>query len=1018
MEYNISISVIIPVYNAEKYLDKCLESIINQSLKDIEIIFINDGSTDSSLKLLEKYRSKDNRIIIIDQKNLRQAAARNNGLKIAKGEYISFVDADDWIEDTFLEQMYNEAINNDADIVASNVKSFINNNYKPDEYVGYWTMYGSKNTLISAEDKFGIIYSCAIWNKIYRREFLMKNSIFFCEDLFLEDVTFNHVASILSNKIIVSNNTFYYYNRGNDNSFMHNAEISKKTLDMINMTKKTKELIKDKTISDYNVYSKILDSFEIYNLLGWLNQINKKYIEEYYELMRNSFKKIDIHNNNFILEEYLKLYNKVLENDTYVNFIYKNKQEYIMFNRLDNLKKEIDKYDVISFDIFDTLLLRPYATPQNVFQHLEAMYNAIGFSSIREVAEDNLRNYKNIEYADYDEIYSIIPSDFQFLKEKEVELETNTLYANLEIKDLFNYVKKLNKKIILVSDMYYSSEILDKILKNNGYEGYENIYISGQLKKAKYDKTLFEYVKEKLNIEYTKILHIGDNIHSDYNIPKSLGMNAFHYIKPLDQLFSLNNKLNILLNENIKDFTVGVIIGVLLKKFVYEGFSNNYWEYFGYYIGGPLCYGLTKFVYDEVVKENIKDIIFVARDGYTIQKIFNLIKKEYDIQSYYIYASRSINTVVSIEYKNTSNWKHRLDSCIQLLKYTSKEFEDKCPKQFNNDDEKIQFIKNNISLITNISNEVFESYKQYISNFNIKNNKLAIFDVSAGFFNSMKLLKKVFPHSDILGLYWLISSDEKDNFWCKAYQKDFRLYLASYEILELIITAPELPVKYLDKNGIFHLIDNEYERKRLNIYNNISNGEISFTKDLLSIFMNYPVNFYYLSIIKLVNTFINYADNIDMSNFADVKHGVNEAHTLYEQLITFNNYSNNNLINSYYYKYNISDILFSVANNDKYKIITILGIKITLKNKKYTIPYRYNILDILFSITDTDKYKIITILGIKITTRQDKTRQDKTRQDKTRQDIIRYYAYFLIIFYIYNYIKYKYKKDQSYLLNR
>lgn len=322
---NIKVSVIIPVYNAEKYLNKCLDSIINQTFKEIEIICVNDGSTDSSLNILENYKNKDNRIIIINQKNLRQVAARNNGMKIAKGEYISFIDSDDYIENNFLENMYKEAKNNDADIAVSNVKSFINNDYSNDTYVGYWCFYNyNHNVLIDAEDKFGVIYSCAIWNKIYRRDFLIKNNIYFFENLFLEDVSFNNISAILSNKIVLLKDTYYYYNLSNPNSFMKLANIKKDTLDMVNMTKKSKEFLKNKLDNNINSikYYQILDSFEIYNLMGWLNQINIKYRNKYYKLLRKVFLNLNIENNNFILEEYIDIYNKVIKYKNYTNFLF------------------------------------------------------------------------------------------------------------------------------------------------------------------------------------------------------------------------------------------------------------------------------------------------------------------------------------------------------------------------------------------------------------------------------------------------------------------------------------------------------------------------------------------------------------------------------------------------------------------------------------------------------------------------------------------------------------------------
>ena len=111
------VSVIIPIFNVENYLKKCLKSIINQTLKDIEIICINDGSSDSSLNILNDFASSDERIIVLSQKNHGPAKSRNEGLKIAKGKYIFFVDSDDYIQDYTLEKLYENAKNNEVQSV-------------------------------------------------------------------------------------------------------------------------------------------------------------------------------------------------------------------------------------------------------------------------------------------------------------------------------------------------------------------------------------------------------------------------------------------------------------------------------------------------------------------------------------------------------------------------------------------------------------------------------------------------------------------------------------------------------------------------------------------------------------------------------------------------------------------------------------------------------------------------------------------------------------------------------------
>lgn len=117
------VSVVVPFYNTEKYLEKCLDSLVNQTLKELEIILVNDGSTDSSLEIAKNYQQKDSRIKIVEQEHLKQGAARNSGMKVAAGEYIGFVDSDDWVDLDYFEKLYNTAKQYNADIaLATNVR--------------------------------------------------------------------------------------------------------------------------------------------------------------------------------------------------------------------------------------------------------------------------------------------------------------------------------------------------------------------------------------------------------------------------------------------------------------------------------------------------------------------------------------------------------------------------------------------------------------------------------------------------------------------------------------------------------------------------------------------------------------------------------------------------------------------------------------------------------------------------------------------------------------------------------
>ena len=118
---NIKVSVIIPAYNTENQITKCLNSVLNQTLKEIEIIVIDDGSTDNTLELINNFKLTDSRITVISQENKKQGAARNRGIEIAKGEYIGFVDSDDYIDRDYYVKLYNSAVNNNCDIATTNI---------------------------------------------------------------------------------------------------------------------------------------------------------------------------------------------------------------------------------------------------------------------------------------------------------------------------------------------------------------------------------------------------------------------------------------------------------------------------------------------------------------------------------------------------------------------------------------------------------------------------------------------------------------------------------------------------------------------------------------------------------------------------------------------------------------------------------------------------------------------------------------------------------------------------------
>lgn len=264
------VSIIVPIYNVQQYMKKGIDSVLEQTLKEIEVILVNDGSTDESGKIAEMYAKIDERVKVIHQSNKGLPGARNAGLKIASGEYIGFVDPDDWIEDDMIEQMYISATKNNSDIVVCN---FIEENIRENHYEVYDNHIGNttlkedeiKTKFIKFIDDKKFFLWPSVCNKIYKREFLDTEHIWQDETLKIaEDLCFNINAIMKANIISGVNKNLYHYMRINPNSLLNRFD-EQKVYNHMHARKKIIEYLKqyDLDLNDYIKYenSKNLRNF-------------------------------------------------------------------------------------------------------------------------------------------------------------------------------------------------------------------------------------------------------------------------------------------------------------------------------------------------------------------------------------------------------------------------------------------------------------------------------------------------------------------------------------------------------------------------------------------------------------------------------------------------------------------------------------------------------------------------------------------------------------------------------------
>lgn len=207
----IKVSVIVPVYNVENYLKQCLESIVQQTLKDIEIIVVNDGSTDNSLDIINEFAGIHSNIKVLNKENGGLSSARNYGMGRANGEFISFIDSDDFIDNNMLEDLYLLVKENSADMAITKIKLYENSTVTKVIPKGIY----KDNYKLTGEEALGEFLRNNItghaWNKIYKRELFTENNISYPEGLLYEDIPTTVQLLAKSNKVVFTNNAYYYY---------------------------------------------------------------------------------------------------------------------------------------------------------------------------------------------------------------------------------------------------------------------------------------------------------------------------------------------------------------------------------------------------------------------------------------------------------------------------------------------------------------------------------------------------------------------------------------------------------------------------------------------------------------------------------------------------------------------------------------------------------------------------------------------------------------------------------------
>lgn len=799
------ISVIVPIYGVEKYVGKCLYSILNQTYSNLEILAVNDASKDFSKKnifdiattdafadfvseeigddnssiqvsleictesekmyaylkmytavAMEKYftvldnfaqevlfnrkRIEEEQYFVIDQClnivtaekfaidnvydaiciEVRQKSyaifsqltrikyiehyqneglfqARLTGYEYSKGTYITTVDSDDYIGIDFLRLLVKRSTETDADVV---VAEMVRENLKI-KYKGKRThamcairdlnlcgeaiadnLFDSEGELSPLWFVWGKLYKKALWDKCYKDLLSVEG-----HHIMLEDMMYGIIFSLNARQYVYCDADTYFYVVNDSASTTNNGSKEKLYKNLSDVFYAFKFI--EKYLINRGVYKK-------YNTK--LERFKEKWARTWYQI-QGEYALTESERTD-VLDQLKDLTsNGVLEMpDERDVFFYNTNTPWD--DRIEMLKEKIVKKDVISFDIFDTLVLRPFYKPSDLFILLNDAYkqrtssSGIAFSEMRIVAEKQARNNlkafgTQFEDITIDEIYGQMMQTYgitadvaQYMLNMETKLEIQFCQPRKKIKELYELAKALDKRVVFVSDMYLPKGTIVSILENCGYKFEDNLYLSSELRVSKTTGHLFQRMLQAENIEAEKCIHIGDNWESDGETARKVGIEPWRTPKTID-LF-MNNVADIkkkksrgnygeLLYKNLTGnfmrysqaldyYGIRCMLAVIANKI----FDNPYgdWEpdtdfnrnpyNVGYMALGMHDYGIARWLIQNVSANN--KIFFVARDGYLAMKVYEVLKKrEKDAPDCeYFYMSRKSFLPLSIV--ETDDW--------------------------------------------------------------------------------------------------------------------------------------------------------------------------------------------------------------------------------------------------------------------------------------------------------------------------------------------------------------------------
>ncbi|MCI6580946.1 MAG: HAD-IA family hydrolase [Oscillospiraceae bacterium] len=635
------ISVIMGVYNCpeKQMLKQAVDSVLNQTYTDFEFIICDDGSTNDTPLWLSEISEKDSRIIVIkSEKNCGLAVALNKCLEKAGGRYIARQDVDDIsMENRFKIQVEYLDNHRNVSFVGSDCFLYDSNGLFGERHMPQCP--SRRDFLFNSPFIHGTtMFRREIFEKCGGYKLIGRCNKYEDYEFFMRAYANNFLGANINQLLY----TFYSEERKNKVPLkmrFDEYEVRKEGFRLLDIPCGKRFVYTHKPLLLLLIPNKILNvlkerkknslmhkqsfSLKLYKIIVNRNSYIKFNYERYVNTNRARHQRFPVLSWMYLLK--LNAESVLLNKESRESVQVKGIEQKESVLKLDGLEvaNRLCQAEVVSFDIFDTLIFRPFAVPSDLFYFVGEKLNYPDFRTIRIEAEKTARRNKGGETVSLKDIYDFISErtgiDSELGQKTEMEIEYDLCTANPAMKDVWEFVKLSGKKVILTSDMYLPSEFIEKIIKKNGFDGYDEIYISNEYGCGKHDGMLYEIIKDKLGT--SDISHIGDNYGSDVRNAKEHGLTPYEYK-------NVNATGNIYRPKEMSQIIGSAYSGIINRK-LYSGnidFSPAY-EY-GYKYGGILILGFCEYIRKIHMEKKSDKILFFSRDGYIVKKIYDRLYPE------------------------------------------------------------------------------------------------------------------------------------------------------------------------------------------------------------------------------------------------------------------------------------------------------------------------------------------------------------------------------------------------------